>query len=312
MEQKNWKWHRFNNSVDVKKMQQSINAEESHFIRKWLSEIKSNKPNSIKIEQINEENYLLTGALVYDQNFNDEREYKIFHFYLTTETFITVDLDLTMFKNSDIEQMLRHIINSKNPIVGFLLILMEILAEHLINIDVFEGELRELVWDIHNKNKTSILEKIYKRRHELLVWSNLLIPINELIMAIEEIYLDVISDNKIFMRTDKRIKRALYLINEYEREVDSIINLEEVISSHRGNEIMKTLTVMTAIFTPVMAWGALWGMNFKFMPELEWKYGYFASLFLITISMVSVYMYLKMKGWTGDLLKGKKKGAFFK
>jgi magnesium transporter len=296
----------------VKRMQQSINAKESQFIREWINEIKNNKSNYLKIEQINDENYLLKGALVYDQNFNDEREYKIFHFYLTTETFITVDLDLSIFKNSDIEQMLRHISNTKNPIDGFLLILKEILAEYLIKIDVFEGELRELVWGIHNKNKTSILEKIYKRRHELLVWSNLLIPINELILAIDEIYLDEISDNKIFIRTDKRIKRALYLINEYEHEVDSIINLEEVISSHRGNEIMKTLTVMTSIFTPVMAWGALWGMNFKFMPELEWKYGYFISLFLITLSMVSVYLYLKMKGWTGDLLKGKKKGAFFK
>jgi Mg2+ and Co2+ transporter CorA len=131
-------------------------------------------------------------------------------------------------------------------------------------------------------------------------------------MAIEEIYLDEVSDNKTFIRMKKRMNRALYLINQYEHDVDSIINLEEVISSHRGNEIMKTLTVMTAIFTPVMAWGALWGMNFKVMPELEWKYGYFISLILIFTSMVAVYMYLKMKGWTGDLLKGKKKGAFFK
>jgi Mg2+ and Co2+ transporter CorA len=61
-----------------------------------------------------------------------------------------------------------------------------------------------------------------------------------------------------------------------------------------------------------MAWGALWGMNFKFMPELEWKYGYLMSLILIIVSMIAIYLYLKMKGWMGDLLKSKKKGAFFK
>jgi hypothetical protein len=69
----------------------------------------------------------------------------------------------------------------------------------------------------------------------------------------------------------------MVLIREYEEELDSIIHLEEVISSHRGNEIMKTLTVLTIVFTPIMALGALWGMNFKHMPELEWKYGYLVA-----------------------------------
>ena len=104
----------------------------------------------------------------------------------------------------------------------------------------------------------------------------------------------------------------MVLLNEYEHEIDSLINLEEVISSHRGNEIMKTLTVMTSIFTPIMAYGALWGMNFKYMPEIEWRYGYYLSIFIIIISTILLYGYLKMKGWTGDLLKGKKRGSFFK
>jgi len=102
------------------------------------------------------------------------------------------------------------------------------------------------------------------------------------------------------------------LLNEYEHEIDSLINLEEVISSHRGNEIMKTLTVLTTIFTPIMAFGSLWGMNFKHMPELEWRYGYIFSIALIIISTAFLYYFIKNKGWTGDLLKGKKKGSFFK
>ena len=117
---------------------------------------------------------------------------------------------------------------------------------------------------------------------------------------------------EMFECTYKRIDRALVLLREYEHEMDSIINLEEVISSHRGNEIMKTLTVITTIFTPIMALGALWGMNFKHMPELEWQYGYAWSIILIVISTLMLYGYLKIKGWTGDLLKGKSKGSFLK
>ena len=131
-------------------------------------------------------------------------------------------------------------------------------------------------------------------------------------MAIEETHFHGMNKGEIFDSIGKRMERTMVLLNEYEHEMDSIINLEEVISSHRGNEIMKTLTVITTVFTPIMAFGALWGMNFEHMPELQWRFGYLLSITLITISTFLLYVYLKMKGWTGDLLKGKKKDSFFK
>jgi Mg2+ and Co2+ transporter CorA len=48
------------------------------------------------------------------------------------------------------------------------------------------------------------------------------------------------------------------------------------------------------------------------MPELEWKFGYILSIILIVVSTILLYGYLKIKGWTGDILKGKKKDSFFK
>jgi Mg2+ and Co2+ transporter CorA len=182
----------------------------------------------------------------------------------------------------------------------------------LVEIDQFEEKFHTLIWSIRKRNKTGILDQVYHRRYELLLWKNLLIPIKELKMAIEETNFPGSNKGGIFYCTCKRIERAMVLLNEYEHEMDSIINLEEVISSHRGNEIMKTLTVITTIFTPVMAFGALWGMNFKHMPEIEWRFGYLLSITLITVSTFLLYGYLKIKGWTGDLLEGKRKGSFFK
>ncbi|KKI94149.1 hypothetical protein WQ54_01020 [Bacillus sp. SA1-12] len=306
----NWKWHQLNKD-ELEKMKQSVHNNASILQKPWVNKLNMNNTNYLEINHGEDGDFTLKGSLVYDQNFHDEREYKIFQFFLSKDTLVTVDLDFSLFKHANIELMLRKIAKADKPIDGFLFILLELLAEYLIKIDDFENELRKLIWEIHKKNKTSILEDIYKRRHDLLVWSNLLIPLKELIMGIEEACLDVLHENKNYTLTAKRIKRALYLINEYEHEIDSIITLEEVISTHRGNEIMKTLTVMTAIFTPAMAWGAIWGMNFKLMPELEWKYGYLVSIVTIAVSMIAVYIYLKMKGWTGDLLKGKKKGKFF-
>ncbi|MEY2194142.1 magnesium transporter CorA family protein [Neobacillus sp. BF23-41] len=305
-----WKWYQFdkNDSERIEPIIENVNCGSTG----WLEQLQEHKTNFLRIKTLDNGKKVVTGSLIYQQNFEEELDYKIFHFYVSTDQLITVDLMLSSFKHIHTEDLLRLIDRTENPVDGFLIFLGELMNEMLFEIDQFEDALKTLIWSVRKRNETSILEKIYTQRHELLVWKNLLIPIKELKMGIEEINLNEVSTGDIFKTTCKRIDRAVELLNEYEHELDSIINLEEVISSHRGNEIMKTLTVITTIFTPVMAFGALWGMNFKHMPELEWKFGYIMSVILIGVSTILLYGFLKFNGWTGDLLRGKKKGSFFK
>ena len=63
----------------------------------------------------------------------------------------------------------------------------------------------QLIWSIRKRNETGILDRVYNLRHELLLWKNLLIPIKELIMAIEETNFHGINKGEIFdsyMQTD--------------------------------------------------------------------------------------------------------------
>ncbi|MEH7074346.1 magnesium transporter CorA family protein [Neobacillus drentensis] len=305
-----WKWYQFdkNDSERIGPIIESVNCGSTG----WLEQLQEHKTNYLRIKTLEDGKKVVTGSLIYQQNLEKEQDYKIFHFYVSTDQLITVDLMLSSFKHIDKEDLHRLISRTENPVDGFLIFLGELMNEILYEIDQFEAALKTLIWSVRKRNETSLLEKIYMRRHELLVWKNLLIPIRELKMGIEELNLNEVCTGDIFKTTCKRIERAVELLNEYEHELDSMINLEEVISSHRGNEIMKTLTVITTIFTPVMAFGALWGMNFKHMPELEWKYGYIMSVILIIVSTILLYGFLKYNGWTGDLLRGKKKGSFFK
>jgi magnesium transporter len=304
-----WKWVQLNKN-EIDRVQLPIEQED--FVNDWLKHVSKIKRNCLRVDGLENGGKILKGSLIYKQNLAEERDYKIFHFYLTTDLLVTVDLELTSLKQINPEVLLRLVDRTENAVDGFLLYLGELMNEMLVGIDQFEETFNTLIWSVRKRNKTGILEIVFKCRHELLVWKNLLIPMNEVKMAIDEINFHGISKRDIFTRTCKRIERAMVLLNEYEHEMDSIINLEEVISSHRGNEIMKTLTVITTIFTPIMAFGALWGMNFQHMPELEWRFGYILSILLITISTLLLYGYLKIKGWTGDLLKGKKKSSFTK
>lgn len=242
-----WKWYQFdkNDRERIEPIIENGNCGSTG----WLEQLQEHKTNFLRIKTLDNGKKVVTGSLIYQQNFEEELDYKIFHFYVSTDQLITVDLMLSSFKHIHTEDLLRLIDRTENPVDGFLIFLGELMNEMLFEIDQFEDALKTLIWSVRKRNETSILEKIYTQRHELLVWKNLLIPIKELKMGIEEINLNEVSTGDIFKTTCKRIDRAVELLNEYEHELDSIINLEEVISSHRGNEIMKTLTVITTIFT---------------------------------------------------------------
>ena len=64
-----------------------------------------------------------------------------------------------------------------------------------------------------------------------------------------------------------------------------------------GGEVVKLLTMITVITTPLMMVGTWYGMNFKYMPELDWKYGYFGALALTLLATVATYWYFKKKKW---------------
>ncbi|PLR96083.1 magnesium transporter CorA family protein [Bacillus sp. T33-2] len=307
--QNSWAWHELD-QYDPAYLKKILG--ESPSLESWLDGMKDDISNSLRINTSRKGEEFIWGSIVYQQDVHSESDKLLFHFYLSKDFFITVNLDFEVLPTTDFSTLKAQMDNADNAMEGFFVLLGEILTDYLIKIDAFEERLTDLLWNIKQHNNIDILEKIYDNRHELLIWRNLIIPIMEIKIGAEEAFGNEISSKTEFRRLCKRVDRGRTLLNEYQQEIDTMINLEEVLSSHRGNEIFKTLTVITILFTPVMAWGALWGMNFEHMPELKWKYGYAAAGVLIVASTLGIYFYLKMKGWMGDILRGKKRDSFFK
>jgi magnesium transporter len=63
------------------------------------------------------------------------------------------------------------------------------------------------------------------------------------------------------------------------------------------SEVNKRLAAWAAIFAIVTAFAGLWGMNFKYMPELEWKYGYPMALSIMVLVCLGLYRRFKRSGW---------------
>ncbi|WP_026464845.1 magnesium/cobalt transporter CorA [Adhaeribacter aquaticus] len=92
--------------------------------------------------------------------------------------------------------------------------------------------------------------------------------------------------NSLLQHTQFSFERLEYLQNTFL----GLVNIDQ-------NQVIKIFTVVTVIFMPPTLIASVYGMNFKFLPELEWDYGYPFALLLMVLSSLSFLWYFKRKNW---------------
>ncbi|MCK5697635.1 MAG: magnesium transporter CorA family protein [Gammaproteobacteria bacterium] len=99
--------------------------------------------------------------------------------------------------------------------------------------------------------------------------------------------------NDIFEHTE----RLASLTMLYKELIDDQINGYISISTHRLNQIMKVLTIVTVIFLPLTLMVGIYGMNFEYMPELKIKNAYFVMLSIMTFIVISLLFTFRKIKW---------------
>ncbi|MCL6259661.1 magnesium/cobalt transporter CorA [Aquiflexum sp. TKW24L] len=95
-------------------------------------------------------------------------------------------------------------------------------------------------------------------------------------------------------------EHVIEIIENLEIQRESISALVELFMSNlslKQNEVMKTLTIIATIFIPLTFIAGVYGMNFEFMPELGWKYGYLVIWIFFLGSTLGMMYYFKKKKW---------------
>lgn len=254
-------------------------------------------------------NSALVGSLNYLCDPENADSYELLHFYISKDLLITIDLDIDSMFDYDLESVLEQFRMCENAIEGFLLIIGEVVNNFLDGIDDFEEKLLSLEQKVRRRDHENLLEEIFECRSDMLFLKQITIPVEELLLALREAYLDQAEEMDAFRKAVIRVERTMKLLYHYDNQIETLLNINMNLYSYRGNEIIKALTVFTVLVTPITVLGALWGMNFKYMPEFDWKYGYAFAWGVILLSTGLIYWWLHEKGWTGDVMKGRKKKA---
>jgi len=176
-----------------------------------------------------------------------------------------------------------------DSIVDNYFIIMEKLGE---KIEFLEEELV-------TRPTTETLKTIHQLKREMIFLRRAVWPLREVVSGLER-------GESLLMKESTRI----YLRDVYDHTIqviDTIETFRDMVSgmldiylssiSNRLNAVMKVLTIIATIFMPLTFIAGIYGMNFKYMPELEWYWGYPALWLVVVLVGVSMLIYFKKKRW---------------
>ena len=134
---------------------------------------------------------------------------------------------------------------------------------------------------------------------EKLYFEKSMARLTKKILLITQSVFDQLRVDKELSSTLEDLKdTVLHLILRSEEVIDdatSLLNSYMTFTAQKSNDVMKLLTVFAAFFLPLTFIAGIYGMNFKFMPELESKYGYFIALCVMCVIAIGIYIWFKRK-----------------
>jgi magnesium transporter len=88
-----------------------------------------------------------------------------------------------------------------------------------------------------------------------------------------------------------------FYADELLEDVNNLLHMQLSLASHRGNEVMRVLTIFSAFFLPLTFVVGIYGMNFHFMPELNKTWGYPMVWGLMVLIALAIFVWFRRKGW---------------
>lgn len=144
-----------------------------------------------------------------------------------------------------------------------------------------------------------LLQSIYSMRQELILLRKGIWPMREVIgrlMREESPLID--AQTPVFFRDV--YDHTVHVIDVIESYRDVLSGMVEIYLSgaeYRQNQIVKVLTIVATVFMPLTFIVGLYGMNFKKMPELEWRYGYLGVWIVLILTAAGMIYFFRRRKW---------------
>jgi len=178
--------------------------------------------------------------------------------------------------------------------------LLDVVVDNYIFIIERLGEkVEDLEEEVLLAPSQAVLEKITRYKREMNYIRKSVRPFRELILQLNSLDSDMISDKTApFLRDMQGLAlQSVEIIDTYREMLFDHLNIYNTGVSIKLNEIMKVLTIFSAIFIPLTFIAGVYGTNFEYFPELHYRYSYFIFwAFLLLVALVMV-KFFRRRGW---------------
>lgn len=174
-----------------------------------------------------------------------------------------------------------------------------IVDNYYLVMEEIEEVIESLEDKIINVQEENIKGEIHGLKKELLVLRKSISPLREAIGRFSKTESSFVQENSlVFIRDlyDHTIQ-VMDMVETYRDMLNGLQDLYLTEVSFKMNKVMQLLTLIATIFIPLTFLAGIYGMNFEFMPELHWKYGYFVLLGIMLIVFIGLLLYFKRKKW---------------
>jgi len=140
---------------------------------------------------------------------------------------------------------------------------------------------------------------IYRLKRQMLLLRKSIWPLREVLSHLLQVEETLITPfTRLYLRDlYDHVVQAIDTLETYRDMLSNLLDVYLSSLTNRMNEVMKTLTIIATIFIPITTLASIYGMNFTYMPELHWHYGYFIVLGLMVGIAVVMMIYFQRKKW---------------
>ncbi|MCF8295909.1 MAG: magnesium/cobalt transporter CorA [Saprospiraceae bacterium] len=168
-----------------------------------------------------------------------------------------------------------------------------IVTEHIS--EVIEGLEEKAI----NNPDDKLMQDIQQLKKQLINLRKAVNPLREIVASLEKDSSSLIHKGTVRYLRDV-YEHIIHVNESIETERDmlgSIMDLYQTGVSNRMNKVMQVLTIIATIFIPMTFIAGVYGMNFDFMPELHWKYGYLGAWGIMLAVLAAMLAFFKRKRW---------------
>lgn len=178
--------------------------------------------------------------------------------------------------------------------------LLDIVVDnYFIVLEMLEDRIGSLEEEIISDPKPHTLRTIHTLKRNMILLHKFVWPLREAVNSLR------ISESSLIDKPTRLYLKDLYdhiiqvvdATETFQQFLAGMLDTYLSTTSNRMNEAMKVLTIIATIFIPLSFIAGLYGMNFKYMPELEWQGGYFVVLLVMLAIGVAMVFYFKRKNW---------------